>query len=91
MIPTCDHLTAWSRFASSKTSRGLLPPVSRVIALRFTAAAFMMALPVSVLPVKAILSTPTWLARVAPATPPAPFRMFTTPLGKPASLISVAR
>lgn len=65
---------------------GLFPPHSRVIFLRLLAAAFMMALPVAVLPVKAILSTPIWPASALPATEPRPGMMLTTPGGRPASM-----
>lgn len=70
MIPRWDHFTACSRSASSNTINGLFPPVSRVMFLRFTEAALMMALPVMVLPVNAILSTPRCSARAAPAVLP---------------------
>jgi hypothetical protein len=91
MIPICDHFTAWSRSQSSKTSRGLFPPVSKVMFFKLPAAARMMARPVMVLPVNAILSTFGCSERREPASLPYPLTIFTTPGGKPASLISVAR
>ena len=55
---------------------------------RFPAAALTMSLPTSVLPVKAILSTPSCAASGAPASSPMPVTMLTTPSGRPASCMS---
>ncbi len=70
MMPAWLHLTACSRSASSKTSKGDLPPVSRVMFLRLTAAIFIICRPVAVEPVKAILSTSRCDAMAAPASLP---------------------
>jgi hypothetical protein len=55
------------------------------------AAIFIISFPVPVLPVKATLSIPKWVAIAAPASLPYPFRILTTPGGKPASLIKFAK
>ena len=52
------------------------------------AAAFMMARPVAVEPVKATLSISMWLAMAAPTVLPKPEIRLTVPAGKPASLIN---
>lgn len=44
--------------------------------------------PISVDPVKATLSTKRCYARAYPAVGPYPVRIFTTPAGKPASIMS---
>ena len=91
MIPICAHSTACSRSASLNTISGLLPPVSRVIFFKFTLAIFIICLAVAVLPVNAILSTSMCEASAAPAMAPCPFTILTTPGGKPASTIRLAR
>jgi len=48
----------------------------------------MIYLPTSVEPVKATLSTSSWVERAYPAVGPYPGRMFTTPFGIPASMIN---
>ena len=55
--------------------------------LRLPAAACTISRPTSVEPVKATLSTPSWAASAAPASPN-PVTMLTTPAGSPASSIS---
>jgi hypothetical protein len=91
MIPKWLHLTAWSRSASSKTKRGDLPPVSSVMFFIVPLACFITSLPVAVLPVKAILSMSGCCAMAAPAILPWPLMMLTTPGGKPAFLIRLAK
>lgn len=90
-IPMCAHFTACSKSASSKTSKGLFPPVSSVMFFILIEAIFMISFPVLVLPVNATLSIPRCVAIAAPASRPKPFSTLTTPAGKPASLIKVAR
>ena len=85
----CDPSAAASRSASAKTMFGLLPPSSSVTRLRFVrAAACMISLPTSVLPVNATLSTSMCSAIAAPAVSPKPGTMLMTPSGKPASMAS---
>jgi len=67
---------------------GDLPPSSSETRFRLPAAALTISLPTSVEPVKATLSTSGCSARAAPAVSPKPVTMFTTPSGKPASIIS---
>ena len=69
---------------------GPLPPSSSCTFFRLPALACTMRLPVAVLPVKATLAMPGCSAIYCPATWPRPGRMFTTPLGIPASAISSA-
>src|SRR5262249_48424705 len=47
--------------------------------------------PVAVDPVNATLSTPGYSARAAPAVPPNPVTMFTTPAGRPIPVSSSPR
>ena len=79
---------ARSRSQSGNTMNGDLPPSSSEIRLRFPAAARTIERPVSVEPVKAILSTPGWSTSAAPATSPMPGVMLTTPGGKPTCRIN---
>src|ERR671937_403832 len=65
-IPLTIPSTAWSSAASSKITFAALPPSSRVSFLSEPASSRWIALPTSVEPVKAILSTPD-LTRAAPA------------------------
>src|SRR5919106_849579 len=83
-MPLTIPSTAWSRGASSNTMLAALPPSSRVSFLPDPARARWIALPTSVEPVKATLSTAEWATRAAPVAP-APVRMLTTPSGSPAS------
>lgn len=78
---------ALSRFASSKTRAGDLPPSSRVtrFMLLFVAAAEM-ALPVAVEPVKEILAMSMWADITEPAVRPPTMRLK-APGGKPAALM----
>src|SRR5260221_281304 len=77
--------TAASKSASAKKMLGDFPPSSRPTFLRVSAAERITALPTSTLPVNAILSTPGWATRGAPAVSPKPVTTFTTPLGRPHS------
>src|SRR5204863_675096 len=63
---------------------GDLPPSSSEIFFNVAAAARMIVLPTSALPVNAILSTPPCSTIAAPV-PPSPVTMLTTPGGRPAS------
>lgn len=70
---------------------GLFPPSSRVTLFKLLiAAAAMIFLPVSVLPVNAILSIPRCSLIACPTLAPYPFTTLITPGGKPASLMSEA-
>ena len=89
-MPATTPLAAASRSASAKTMFGDLPPSSRDTRARWSAAPFITALPVSVPPVKATLSTPGWATSGAPASPPKPVTTLKTPGGKPASSTSAA-
>ena len=64
---------------------GDLPPSSSEIFFSVPAAARMIVLPTSALPVNAILSTPGCSTIAAPAVSPTPVTMLTTPGGRPAS------
>ena len=78
MIPS----TAWSSAASSKTMFAALPPSSSVSFLPVPATRRWIALPTSVEPVNAILSTS--LSTSAAPVDPSPVTMFTTPGGSSA-------
>ncbi|MNL37080.1 hypothetical protein D3C87_1592010 [compost metagenome] len=82
--------TAASRSASSKTTKGLLPPSSRLSFLPDPAVATRIARPTSVEPVKAILSIPSWSTISLPASP-SPVSTLRTPGGSPASRASSAK
>ena len=70
-IPIDAHLTACSRFASSKIMFGLLPPSSRVTTLRFVFDdASRILRPTRVLPVKATLAIFGCSAIAAPTVGP---------------------
>ncbi len=75
--------TAWSTGASSKTMLAALPPSSSVTDLLVPATVRAMALPTSVEPVNATLSTSWWATSACPV-PPAPVMMLTTPGGRSA-------
>ena len=77
--------TAVSRSASSKTMLGDFPPSSSETRVMLGAACCRMLTPVSVSPVKAILSTPGWPASALPVVAPGPVMTLSTPLGRPAS------
>ncbi len=72
---------AWSSGASSKTMLAALPPSSRVTFLSVPATARAIALPTSVDPVKATLST-SGCETIARPVSPAPVTMLTTPGGQ---------
>ena len=87
-MPLTTPSTAWSSAASANTMLGLLPPSSSVSFTPVPATAFAIALPTSVEPVKAILSTPFFAPASAVIAQPAsgpPVTMFTTPSGSPHS------
>ena len=65
---------------------GDLPPSSSVIFLSVSAAPFMIALPVQVSPVNAILSMPGCSTIACPSFAPGPVRTFSTPGGRPTSI-----
>ncbi len=75
--------TAWSTFASAKTTFGDLPPSSSEIFFRLPEAACMIVLPTAVEPVNATLSTFGDAASSAPTTAPAPVTTLITPAGGP--------
>ena len=89
-IPYAERRTASSRSASAKTMFGDLPPSSNVTSFSVSEALAAICLPVSVDPVKAILSTPACSTSAAPARRPKPGRMLTTPGGRSRSSISEA-
>ena len=87
-IEPAMQVAAFSRSASAKTSCGLLPPSSSVTGLMpLSAAAFMIAVPVRVDPVKEILPIPGWRASASPVTP-VPWTTLKMPAGMPASIAS---
>ena len=83
VMPVTMPSTAWSSAASSKTMFAPLPPSSRVRRLPVPASARWIALPTSVEPVKAILSTPSCATSAWPVRP-SPVTTLTTPAGSPA-------
>ncbi len=82
-MPLTIPSTAWSSAASSKTMFAALPPSSSVSFLPVPASSRWIALPTSVEPVNAILSTPGCLTSAAPVRP-SPVTMLTTPGGSSA-------
>ena len=82
-MPLTIPSTAWSSAASSKTMFAALPPSSSVSFLPVPASSRWIALPTSVEPVNAILSTPGCLTSSAPVRP-SPVTMLTTPGGSSA-------
>ncbi len=78
-MPLTMPSTAWSSGASSKMMFAALPPSSSVSFLPVPASSRRIALPTSVEPVKAILSTSA-LTSAAPVRP-SPVTMLTTPGG----------
>src|SRR5215467_14019695 len=77
---------ARSRFASSSTIIGFLPPSSSEQCLKLFAAVVPMVFPTALDPVNEIARTSGCSSIGAPASPPNPLTLFTTPLGMPASL-----
>ena len=90
-MPMREPFIADSMSASAKTILGLFPPSSRDTLFRVSEAARMMDLPVVVSPVKATLSVSGCWARAVPTVSPGPVTMFSTPSGRPASMISSPR
>ena len=82
-MPLTMPSTAWSIGASSKTMLAALPPSSSVTRLSVPAMDRAIALPTSVEPVNATLSTSGWATSAWPV-PPAPVTMLTTPGGRSA-------
>ncbi len=82
-MPLTMPSTAWSIGASSKTMLAALPPSSSVTFLRVPATERAIALPTSVEPVNATLSTPACSTSARPVSP-APVTMLTTPGGRSA-------
>ena len=80
-IPTATASIAFSRFASGKTMTGALPPASSDTRLNVFAPSSIRRRPISLLPVKLILSTRGSLASASPTTSPAPTTPFATPFG----------
>ncbi len=80
-IASTTPSTTLSTSASSKTTKGDLPPSSSESALPLPAVAWRMIRPTSVEPVKAILSMSACLTISSP-TAPSPVMMLTTPGGK---------
>src|SRR5438067_1026652 len=76
---------ARSRFASSSTIMGFLPPSSSEQCLKLLAAVVPMVLPTALDPVNEIARTSGCSSIGAPASAPNPVTMFTTPFGTPAS------
>ena len=60
---------AASKSQSAKTMAGFLPPISSDTGRAPSAAAFMIAAPVRVSPVKVMALTPGWRVRNSPAEP----------------------
>src|SRR5205085_10212596 len=81
---------ASARFASAKTTFGLLPPSSRLTRFTDSAQSRMISPPVCVEPVNATLSIPGWRTRCAPVVGPSPGTTLITPSGKPTSEASCA-
>src|SRR5579864_5206808 len=75
---------AASRSASSRTMQGSLPPSSRVIFFRPSAAFAITFLPVGVEPVRAILRVSGWPTIASPVA--CPTTTLTTPSGRPPSI-----
>ena len=82
-MPLTIPSTAWSSGASSKTMFAALPPSSSVSPLPLPASWRWIALPTSVEPVNAILSTSGCSTSAAPVRP-SPVTMLTTPGGSSA-------
>ena len=78
--------SARSKSASSKTTKGLLPPSSMLNF--FKPAACTMRCPVAVEPVKLIARTSRWAHSGSPTARPVPWTILSTPAGMPASSAS---
>ena len=76
--------TARSRFASSNTIKGALPPSSRLSLLILSAAPFIRSAPTRVEPVKEILRTISFAISSVPISAGKPVRILITPTGMPA-------
>src|SRR5436190_16651450 len=83
--PQSAPSTARSRFASSSTIIGFLPPSSSEQCLKLFAAVVPIVRPTALDPVNEIARTSGCSSIGAPASAPKPLTMLTTPLGTPAS------
>src|SRR6185312_12804865 len=81
---------ASDRSASANTIAGFLPPISSDTFLNCAAAVPAMVAPVAVLPVKEIALTAGCSTIACPTVGPRPCTMFSTPGGKPASMLNSA-
>ena len=77
-----DALTAMSRFASSSTTCGFLPPISSCSFFIVSIALRAIALPVGTEPVKLIASTSGEVTIASPTTEPRPMTRLNTPGGR---------
>src|SRR6202522_2308126 len=89
--PQSPPSTARSRFASSRTIIGFLPPSSREQGLKLLAAVVPMVLPTADDPVKDTARTEGCSVSGAPASGPYPAITLITPLGTPASVSAWTR
>src|SRR5580658_1920420 len=89
--PQSPPSTASSRFASSSTIIGFLPPSSSEQGLRLRAAVVPMILPTAEEPVKEMARTAGFSVNGAPASGPYPAITLMTPLGTPASVSAWTR
>lgn len=89
--PATAPLTAASRSASSKTTKGALPPSSRCSRLTVAVAISATRLPTAVDPVNEVMATSGCPTRRSPASFPVPVTMLTTPSGMPARVAAWAK
>src|SRR5271163_3514211 len=89
--PQSPPSTASSRFASSSTIIGFLPPSSSEHGLKLLAAVVPMVLPTAEDPVKEMARTVGCSVSGAPASGPYPATMLMTPFGTPASVSACTR
>src|SRR5437879_9676278 len=88
VVPDAPHNApsiARSKFASSRTIMGFLPPSSSEQCLKFLAAVVLIVRPTALDPVNEIARTSGCSSSGAPASGPNPATIFTTPFGTPAS------
>ena len=81
---TTAPCTAASRFASSNTMNGALPPSSRCRRFTVDDACSMIFLPVAVSPVREIMLMSSCRQIATPTSDPGPVTTFSTPSGMPA-------
>ncbi len=89
--PATAPCTAASRSASSKTTKGALPPSSRCSRLTPAVASAATRLPTAVDPVNETIATSGWATRCSPASFPVPVTTLTTPSGIPARVAASAK